>query len=50
MNQGGPSSGALVPKLLICSYRTLMFLELDQGAPPLTLKNGYYFLILHKKN
>jgi len=50
MNQGGPSSGAVVPKLPVCCYRTLVFLELDQGVPPLTLINGEYFLILHKKN
>jgi len=49
MYQGGPSSRAVVPKLLVCSYKTLVFLELDQGSPPLTLNNSDYFLILHKK-
>jgi hypothetical protein len=38
-----------VPKLPVCSYRTLVFPELDQGAPPLTTNNGGYFLVLHKK-
>jgi len=49
MYQDGPSSAAAVPKLHVWSYRTLVFPELYQGAPPLTLNNSDYFLILHKK-